>query len=538
MKEILKFKDLDVELCLFIEKDNLLYGKYENENISFNISDEQKELIKLVFYKMLPSNNIKDLGYIIYDHNKIRHLYDIENKFHIFNDELEKIDLFNLSYIYNNQNDYVCSLINKKNYMKRGESRYIKRHVKIKDKIFVVFLTSAFLLTMTIGTVKGIQWINYFKDKRNYEQNVLEYENRKLKIEDIINVINNNPNLTNEEKNLFLSSSEFFYDNLEYLDYYTVISNLENLSIDYIPRSGEFSGLSGDFTRIGNKTGKIRIYNATNFADCEKSILTHEFLHAFTKSYNSYNYVYEGIHVIFNNEYYGKDQTLYDKTYQVLTDEMYILCELIDEDVLRKFHADDDINYLIKELVKIIPNYDMALKLIDNINSVYSIKITQNKDQKEYENLKENYNIQLKEIREMLKLYYETKYNISIYDNNYIYFLFNSKDACTKIASELQFDINSFLLADETTSLKQFKKLFNKTGNDNLILRLCDETKEVYNIYTLEEVLSGKTGKLYRNKEEIDLPIDENGNYISVDHEPSHFIDCEVVSVQEKSKNK
>ena len=39
-----------------------------------------------------------------------------------------------------------------------------------------------------------------------------------------------------------------------------------------------------------------------------------------------------------------------------------------------------------------------------------------------------------------------------------IFFLFNSKHACTKIASELNFDIETFKLADEVTTIKQYKK--------------------------------------------------------------------------------
>lgn len=538
MKEILKFKNLEYEYGLFLDNHELKYKKIVKENIYEDVSNQEKELINKVLFELLPSNNIKDLGYIKYGNKKIKHLYDFSNRFHIFH-ENENItrECLKLNYLFNNQEDYIYMLKCHKNYMKRSESRYIKRNVKIGKKVISVLTASTFLLAMSIGIIKGASKVEY-NNKNNYKEIDLEYSDRKLEISEIINAINNNSNLTREEKDFFLSNFEFFYDNLEYLDYYAVLDNLNHLHIEYIEDECDQIGVYGDFTYNGIDKGRIRIYEASSFKDTKKYALSHEFLHAFTKNYYDYNYIYEAIHVLFNNEYFGKNQILYDSAYEILLKKTYILCELIDEDTLRKYHADNNTNYLVDGLMKIIPNQDMAIKLITDMDAICRIEMKQTQNSDEYYAYQEEILEKEREIEKILKIYYETKYKISIYEDNYIYYLFDSKVGATKIASKLNLSLEAFKLADELTRVKQYKKIFNKTGNDSLILAFCSETKEVIKPYTLESVLNGDTGRLYRNKEEINFKTNENGLYLVPVHEPINYIDYEVLSINEKEVNK
>ena len=102
--------------------------------------------------------------------------------------------------------------------------------------------------------------------------------------------------------------------------------------------------------------------------------------------------------------------------------------------------------------------------------------------------------------------------------------------AVTKIAAELNLDRTAILNADNFTAIKQFKKVFNKddNDNDNLILYIPNGYKEVEKIYTLEEVLNGETGFLYKTEEEIDLPKLPDGRYLGVVYLPSTYLDYQV----------
>ena len=75
---------------------------------------------------------------------------------------------------------------------------------------------------------------------------------------------------------------------------YLNIDYLNNLRIQYVPEINSVSSIYGDFSTIGPNRGLITIYNSTSFKDCSKYVLSHEFLHTFTKYDGDYNYIYEG----------------------------------------------------------------------------------------------------------------------------------------------------------------------------------------------------------------------------------------------------
>ncbi|MBQ8473204.1 MAG: hypothetical protein IJ501_06850 [Bacilli bacterium] len=531
MKEILNFIDEGIQLCLFINNGNLVYGKRLDDKISYDITDNQRELIKNVFYSLLPSNIIKDLGYIKYNNKSIKHLYDLNNNYHIFYEDNYQIteDILNLNSLFNNQEEYLASY-NKKNSFKRSESRYTRRRVKIKDKVIPVLVLSTSLILMTLLSIEGIKRIDF--SIQNYKENELvsKYQDNDVKLEDIIQFINSNPNLTNEEKEFFLSCPEYFQDNLEYFDYYTLVNNLSNIYINYINDPSN-DGFSGDYTYYGKNKNRIRIYESTDFTNCKKSALSHEYLHSFTNHSLQDNYFYEIVNVIFNNEYFGSDSELfYDSSYPTLRKYFYIIAEIIDPNILRQYHANNDINYLIEELIKIIPDRDLATNLFLNIDFIFRIDLLKETDPIEYEKYKEEYKLKKQEVDNLLKQYYEIKYQSSIENNINVFYWFNQNVAVTKIAAELNLDRTAILNADNFTAIKQFKKVFNKddNDNDNLILYIPNGYKEVEKIYTLEEVLNGETGFLYKTEEEIDLPKLPDGRYLGVVYLPSTYLDYQV----------
>ena len=529
MKEILNFIDEGIQLCLFINNGNLVYGKRIDDNISYDITESQSELIKSVFYNILPSNDIKDLGYLKYGEKNINHLYDLKTHFHIFYEDNYQItkDVLKLSYLFNNQEEYI-TLFKEKNSFQRSESRYTRRRVKVKDKIISVLVLGTVIVSSSLILLGYIDKASILIRDYQDEKRTIAYQEFDLKLEDIYNAINTNSNLTVEEKEFLLSYPKYFQDNLEYFDYYTVTNNLSNLYIKYVNEKSE-NGVYGDYTYSGHEKHRIRIYETTDFNNSPKKALTHEFLHSFTKQTEDDNYFYEIVNAVFNNEYFGNPSELfYDNSYQPLRKYFYIIAEIIDPNVLRQYHANNDLNYLIEELIKIIPDRDLAVKVFLNIDSLMHIDLLKESDPLEYEKYKEEYKLKKQEVDNLLKQYYETKYQSSIENNINVFYWFNPNVAVTKIAADLNLDRESIINADKFATLKQCKKIFNKDGNDNLILSIPNSYHEAEKIYTLEEVLNGETGFLYKTEEGIDLPKLPDGRYLGVIHLPSTYHDYQV----------
>lgn len=177
----------------------------------------------------------------------------------------------------------------------------------------------------------------------------------------------------------------------------------------------------------------------------------------------------------------------------------------------------------------------MALNLFNDLDFICRVSVLKNKDIEKYNSLLNEYNLKEKEINNYLKEYYETKYNTSIYENDYIYFLFDNRVACSKIASELNLDFNTFLLADSETKVLQYKKIFNKDNNNsnNLILSICNESRLVLKKYTLESLLNGDNNHLYKSVDDIDLEY-RDGYYYEYVYEPISYINYEVKSYDNK----
>jgi len=525
MKKILEFNYKDKKLVLFINKSNLIYQKVKKGVLTNNLEKDELELINKVLIKLIPSKNIKNLGYIKYDNKKINYLYDLDNNFYIFHEDNKiTLDCLVLNKIFNNQDEYLVL----KDEEDSKDLDFIRRNVKVGKLVLSVLISSSLLLSSSMIWIKGgqkvINLIDYYKAEYAYQEGVLEYNDRQIELDEIINAINNNVNLTNEEKKFFLSKSKFFIDNLEYFDYYTVIDNLKRLKIQYIEETK--GGTYGEFTVNGNNRGLIKIYGVTSFKDTSKYALSHEFLHAFTKYNLVDNYFYEILNVVLNNEYFGDDTNLYDNGYEVLREYFYIMAELVDARVLRKYHANNDINYLKNDLIEIIPDFDMATDLLNNLNIICKIEMLKNTDYSKYLKLEQELKMKKQQVMTSLKTYYEVKYQTSIENDLNILFWFDYSKCSVEIANKLNFDDNTLRCVDDYVRIKQFKKIFNKTGNDNLVLSLASKVEENTRNYTLDELL----GTYFKRKEDINLPMNPDGTYVGVTYKPISYIDYEVTS--------
>ena len=300
---------------------------------------------------------------------------------------------------------------------------------------------------------------------------------RQVQFSEISDAIKSNRHLTKEEKEFFLSNPKFFEDNASFWDYETVLNTLKNLKIVYTKEDDPT--VAGYYNWTGEEKNTIKFYESKKFSDVPKYLVSHEFLHTFTNfSNNSFNNLYEIVNVVFNNEYFSQGNLTYDYTYHNLTKYLYVLAEIIEPDVLRKYHANNDINYIIEALGEIIPNQNTALSLLQDIDFLGKLNLL---TQEEQLALSEEAKLRDKMITSTLEKYYEAKYQSSIVDNyNALYWL--NKDLCfTKLSAELGFQDDVMLAADDYTEVVQYKKLFNLTGQDDFTLLIPSAVSDIGN---------------------------------------------------------
>lgn len=453
--EIFKFKDENKELSLAIINKQLTYLKNENNQKTTNLTKSEITLINQVLINLIPSTNLQEELNLKYNNQIIKHLYDKKTNLHFFLDTTSKKitkPCYLLSYLYNNQLEYVSSAKDE------NLKLQIKRIVKLGKKVLIVFVNITFLLT-SYQIANNITWL---KDDNQYIQ-TNQTITKQLTLNEIYNALNQNKNLTNEEKKFFLQNSKFFQDNLPYWDYNQTLLKLKTLKINYSKEPDET--ISGVYTYQGDLANTIIFYKAKNFQDVNPSIATHEFIHLFTDfTNNQFNYLYEGLTALANNEYFSLNSN-YDNTYYNLTKYIYLLAEIIDPDVLREYLAKNDLKIIVDALTKIIPNENTAYSLLKDIDFQGRLNILPIEEQLAF---KEESKLRDKMIISTYTKYYQAKYESDITDNyNALYWL--NKPLCfTKLSAELGFKDETMLAADEYTKVLNYKKIFNTNTNSNL----------------------------------------------------------------------
>ncbi len=149
MEELLKFKYKDYELVLLYDKEKVYYAKRVNNVLSYDISDNDRALLKFVYKKVMPSNNLGVRKDINYQNKTYKHLVDKNNSLHLFyelkDNELCIPDLEvrkKLNYLYNNQEALVYEMKDKAN----NHQGFFKRVIKIGKKSLLVFVATSVVL--------------------------------------------------------------------------------------------------------------------------------------------------------------------------------------------------------------------------------------------------------------------------------------------------------------------------------------------------------------------------------------------------------
>ena len=447
MEKIISFKYNNCEYILFYDKE-LICGKNINGKLSFDLTQDEKDLVFSVYSKVVPTDNLKKLRNVTIHKKVFQHFFDLTNRLHVFYDEFNNIpkleDFIILNKLYNNQKQYFESIKKDKKALKEEtDANYIRRNVSVykrnkKEKICVnIFLS----LTLIYA---GFVHLQYVPNITNAVANVIQIETglykqyESLNENDIIKTINNNPNLSNDEKKYLTSFNDFFTDMLPYWDYSDLMDSLSKMTINYTPESASSSKADGTWDPIFRQ---ISIYESTKLTKDNIGTLRHEFFHATTSKAASLGITiddgfYELLNRVMDDEYSYQDSTCveYDHGYDFIEEVGYILLDLFDSETLKAYHAKPNLQMLIDNLMNIIPDEDMAYNLLNDFNDYFlACKGYYDIDKKlfDYKSKDEFFadmSILSPLLKENLKKYWELKHNKSISSDPFIYFLYNKTE--------------------------------------------------------------------------------------------------------------
>lgn len=539
--------------CYLILKDNTFkIGKLNNHKVYFDLTDAEQDLVLEVIDSLTPKEPINIIA------NKLS--YDYKNKIYCFKDKEYS------NYGLNNQE----LLDFNTNYSKNSKNKVYKRVMRINKRIIVVALSGIFLLTsspyLKNDAIKQFAKINYkdklgnkkekssslieiidtpfqevvdvndLSDPSNIIKNdeVLEVvpstpvEEYKITIDSLIDAIVNNEHLTDEEKEFILQNFMVVEDNFKYLDKKFLLNAFNNLNTDY--KEINYNGNNSVKGSYYWPESKMTFYNVDNFNDINKEIFIHEFYHSL-QGRNGYvsSWLVEGINSLITSEYYEEETT-----YKYAQKMVKILAEIVGIDELKEAHFTGDENILINGLYKIIPDYNMAQKLITSIETMHKFQI------KKIELTLEDLNNLENEINELINHYYTAKYNVLLTDDLVMLYYMNDRSFYTYIKNTLNIDLDEDILK-RFLQKYQLKHYFNVSEDNRFIFYMYeflgfDKTqvltfeeaieekiikvldKGIYNIQPFYEI--GEDSLVYHiipkfGKERVPVIIDEKNRYIN-----------------------
>lgn len=522
MEMILKFTDNGKEYALFQEGKELKPCLIEGGVYKFNISEEDKSYCLEILEDVKPSNEIIEIAKINRNEKEFVHLVDKKNLFNIFyevkNGEYvvpckEDIVFFNNTFNYQSEYMYLGK-------EEKKDGNFFKRIIKKGKKVLAVLVTSAVLFaTPALAHAEDIDPnipvlnTSTYSITQDVNSSVIE-ESKTITYEEIVSLINNNPNLSQEEKDLILTGKEFFKENCQYFDYDFVKNTLETVKIEYISEDKR-PGVKGDFHKEydenGNEEAIIRIYNASSFEDSEKVVITHEICHGFQKFDHSINALCEFINMTINNEYYGRvnkpsSTAIYDTGYTHLNGYGCALLEIIDNpEFVKKFHAQGSEEMLINELMKIIPDENLAYSTLIAYNH---INLNDRLDSSSpYIRAIGERDKSAATIRENLRKYYLAKTNENIETNPVMQFFLDKETFQNEIKE--YYDLPGEIADINIYSLKKYINTDNLEEN-NMIIKVFTKYNDGYDYLTKEELINRYPKYINSN---IDFLMTSDGKY-------------------------
>lgn len=554
MKEILKFRIQDIEYCVFKHQSSFLCGK-RIKNKLFGVDLKERNLIQQVVRKIFSTQKITFLECLYRKEKTFVHFVNASgfSFFYQLKNNSYKIpsleDQEELNYLFNHQSCYLAST----SVGKEKIANCFERIVRVGKLVLVVSIACCctfllkgdqIVLDDTINdevidvenlenALKETDVENAFPQVNealtdasvqapSFETEVLE----QLSLEDIQLLLNSNNKLSFEEKALFLMSPDLFLDNLSFYDTKTLVDRLTNLYVIYEPGFSE-DGSQAKFFHEGPYKNAMVVYGAKDFQSANHRMMHHEFCHSLT-NYDGMDYgvgLYEILNVMMNNEYFGAaagvyPNDLYDRTYSWLRNEMYFLSEILDVDVLRKYHANANPKIIMDALMEIVPNEEMARRFFadfDFINLYHRNLLSESED------YTLTYEEKRRDLLELLTFYYQTKYQKTVQDNLVLMFYLDPEGVLSSVKESVKMDQYSKEEFEHLTHVSRYKNYLNNSymeGND-LVLDVCTKMDAEYAYYSLETLLEDPDG--FATEEEIPYPKAENGMYEVVYYLPSSY---------------
>ena len=305
-------------------------------------------------------------------------------------------------------------------------------------------------------------------------QSLFNNEIKKEKNDLIFNLeaVNKNAQLSDNNKSFIIDNLiPEIEENKEYIDLKIVRNRLENLKIETNNDAKMISlGAVAKYNSVFNIINFYGLNKDVDFKDVDKTIYFHELNHvlsignmnsAMSKvNLNESNIFSELINELFSREYYSKEKSL---GYEEQMKYIYVLAEILPEDVLRKYKFNNNEVLLVNGLLEIDNNISKAYELIDLIDNVQD---KENQDSKNY-----------KQIHDLLEYFYEKKTGKKLITNmNILAYLYESEVIQNeeKELFENYVGINNLVKNIEIIAKGYFSSEYKKE-NQNIMIKINND---------------------------------------------------------------
>ena len=299
-----------------------------------------------------------------------------------------------------------------------------------------------------------------------------EIKNEKNDLIFILEAVNKNAQLSDNNKSFIIDNLiPEIEENKEYIDLKIVRNRLENLKIETNNDAKMISlGAVAKYNSVFNIINFYGLNKDVDFKNVDKTIYFHELNHvlsignmnsAMSKvNLNESNIFSELINELFSREYYSKEKSL---GYEEQMKYIYVLAEILPEDVLRNYSFNNIEVLLVNGLLEIDNNISKAYELIDLIDNVQD---KENQDSKNY-----------KQIHDLLEYFYEKKTGKKLITNmNILAYLYESEVIQNeeKELFENYVGINNLVKNIEIIAKGYFSSEYKKE-NQNIMIKINND---------------------------------------------------------------
>ncbi len=363
---------------------NLLYGYLENNEIKLVVDPDDIAIMQEAYKKIFISNNSSNhvkLGTTIHNGKLFQIMYDKASELKFFyemkagqyllpseNEAKELFEIFNISNPYTKYADksdfsYVA---NDKRGINNPNSTKGNKKNKLLKKI-IGFVGGVIAVTFIAGGLLFDEYIAPAYPNSAIVSTIVKLKEGSFSETRLTEAIKSNPNLNDKEKEIFYAKIPILQKYQKYVNFRHVENKFKTVSIKYIEGNDPENPCIGAY--YSRDDNQIVAYNSTSIDDCDLSYLSHEANHCTSEPHGSLgNSMYEATTegISFEQEY-----SPYFAYYQECLYER-ILMQIIGSEVFAADHYSGDESYITKALQRVIPDEEMAIQLLHEMDSINS----------------------------------------------------------------------------------------------------------------------------------------------------------------------